>query len=492
MAVITWKNIGSGGGSGGAGAATNLFEVAKGNTDAAFANFNKVLSNQQRTEQDNWDTTKENNTAAFKDMLAGAKSVEELAALEASGQLDASQYGSQIDRDVVRNGADQRKDYLRDAFIKQEEFNDVERVARDAPYLDKIKAHISGADFNNPEVLAQSQTMIADAVANGMSEKTALELNDYLTGNQRGDKRDLQSDQSHKSTLETQALSRASTSQSMHQNKVNFERDTKEYEENQATKDRLKLLDGRTNAFGSMLGEARLTGELSAGDFEKVLLSERTKYIEEYGATGPEADAAVARLKEVYKNSSTLSEDSMAEIGGAIEPNLRMLDVAAQQVKDRQENQKNNNTLYNTPIADPGKTMTGMIDEVNKMEGTTGSWTDKEFTRLLTKGTELFNKGVDVRNGNKTENFTVTQGMMMTALRTLDNAGWFKGGAGGEDKALEKILVDMVTAEGHAERFKQANSIDETSAASLSAIENARKELIKSQTKRYVDEKVKR
>ena len=492
MAVITWKNVGSGGSSSGAGAATNLFEVAKGNTDAAFDNFNKVLSNKQRTDQDNWDTTKDNNTAAFKDMLAGAKSVEELAALEASGQLDASQYGSQIDRNVVRDGADQRKDYLRDAFIKQEEFNDVERIAKDAPFLDSIKAHISGADFNNPEVLAQSQTMIADAVANGMSEKTALELNDYLTGNQRGDKRDLQGDQSHSSTLATQALNRASASQRMQQDNIRFDRDTKDYNENQETKERRKLLDDRTNAFGSMLGEARLKGDMSAGDFEKVLLGERTRYIKEYGATGAEADAAIARLKDVYKNTSTLTEDSLSEIGGAIEPNLRMLDVAAQQVKDRQENHKKNNTLYNTPIADSGKTMTGMIDEVNKMDGTEGSWTDKEFTRLLTKGTELFNKGIDVRNGNKTENFVVTEGMMMTALRTLDNAGWFKGGAGGEDKALEKILVDMVTAEGHAERFKQANSVDETTAASLTAIEQARKELIKSQTKRYVEDNIKR
>lgn len=382
MAVITWKNIGSSGGSGGAGAATNLFEVAKGNTDAAFANFNKVLSNQQRTDQANWDTTKENNTEAFKDMLAGAKSVEELAALEASGQLDASQYGSQIDRDVVRNGADQRKDYLRDAFIKQEEFNDVERIARDAPYLDKIKAHISGADFNNPEVLAQSQSMIADAVANGMSEKTALELNDYLTGNQRGDKRDLQGDQSHSSSMASQALSRASTSQSMHQNNYRFNREVAANVEADTKKNLLKEVNLDARKRGSAFGSAnRENYKLDSDSYT----TELNSLLDAAGGidnlTVQEIDGITKTFKDSINQAHGLNETQTSEFNSLVQPISDRVEREKAIETANYDNELKNNQYIIDPKLDPDVEADKVLKEVN-VDNDNG-WDAQERAKIL-------------------------------------------------------------------------------------------------------------
>lgn len=451
MAVITWKNIGSGGGSG-AGAATNLFEVAKGNTDAAFANFNKVLSNQQRTDQDNWDTTKDNNTAAFKDMLAGAKSVEELAALEASGQLDASQYGSQIDRDVVRNGADQRKDYLRDAFIKQEEFANVERIAKDAPYLDKIKAQISGADFNNPEVVAQSQALIQEAIANGMSEKTGIELNDYLTSNQRGDKSDLQGDQRHNSTLATQALSRASTSQIMNQNNYRFNREVDANVEADTKKNLLKEVNLDARKRGSAFGSAnRENYKLDSDSYT----TELNSLLDAAGGidnlTVQEIDGITKTFKDSINQAHSLNETQTSEFNAMVQPVSDRVERQKLIETTNYDNELKNNQYIIDPKLDPDLEADKAIDAVNKANG--NEWDAQERAKMLPIIRDALANGVWADADGERKRMPVSPAAIKNLLTESygESSTWWDHGG-----SIDTLLRNYVSQPEYQQRLEDA------------------------------------
>lgn len=452
MAVITWKNVGGGGGGSGAGAAANLFEIAKSNTDSAFANFNKVLANQQRTDQENWDTTKDNNTANFKDLLAGAKSVEELAALEASGQLDASQYGAQIDRNVVREGADQRKDYLRDAFIKQEEFANVERIAKDAPYLDKIKAQISGADFNNPEVLAQSQALIQEAVANGMSEKSAIELNDYLTSNQRGDKSDLQGDQRHNSTLATQALNRASTSQSMNQNNYRFNREVTANEEADTKKNLLKEVNLDARKRGAAFGAAnRENYNLDSDSYT----TELNSLLDAAGGidnlTVQEIDGITKTFKDSINQTHGLNETQTAEFNSLVQPISDRVERQKLIETANYDNELKNNQYIIDPKIDPDLEANKAIESVNEANGK--GWDAKERAKMLPVIRDALANGVWATVDGERMRMPVSPAAIKNLLTESygETFTWWDHGG-----SMEKLLENYVNQPEYQQRLNDA------------------------------------
>ena len=256
------------------------------------------------------------------------------------------------------------------------------RSARDAPFLDKIKSHISGADFNNPEVLAQSQTMIADAVANGMSEKTAVELNDYLTGNQRGDKRDLQGDQSHSSTLATQALNRASTSQSMHQNNYRFNREVAANVEADTKKNLLKEVNLDARKRGSAFGSAnRENYKLDSDSYT----TELNSLLDAAGGidnlTVQEIDGITKTFKDSINQAYGLNETQTSEFNSLVQPVSDRVERQKLIETANYDNELKNNQYIIDPKLDPDLEADKAIAEVNDANGK--GWDAKERAKML-------------------------------------------------------------------------------------------------------------
>lgn len=97
---ITWRNL-QGDSSTGAAA---IMDSARGAFNDGFGALQGVLDKEQATAAANWDNTKQNNTNQLMDKYAGYKTPEELAAAQASGELDAlkAQFGNQYDAAAVR------------------------------------------------------------------------------------------------------------------------------------------------------------------------------------------------------------------------------------------------------------------------------------------------------------------------------------------------------------------------------------------------------
>lgn len=97
---ITWRNL-QGESSTGAAA---IMESARGAFNDGFGVLQGVLDKEKATAEANWDNTKQNNTNQLMDKYASYKSPEELAAAQASGELDTlkAQFGNQYDAAAVR------------------------------------------------------------------------------------------------------------------------------------------------------------------------------------------------------------------------------------------------------------------------------------------------------------------------------------------------------------------------------------------------------
>ncbi len=137
-----------------------LFETARRAFNDGIGNFKGIVDSRNELNQQNWDTQKEVNTDQFLDRLAQYKTPEELAAAQASGQLDAlkAQFGGQIDRDAVRGAEQAQADVLMKRIAAQNQYAD-DKTNRDArPLVDQFNGLIANND------LAGARKFLADNV----------------------------------------------------------------------------------------------------------------------------------------------------------------------------------------------------------------------------------------------------------------------------------------------------------------------------------------
>lgn len=138
MAAITWKNVN---GNSDEGVATMLAGAQSG-FNAGFDKLAGTLQEYQTGQKAAWDHGKEANVDAFMDRLSQAKTPEEMAALQSSGELDQmlAGYGAQIDRSAVRNALDTRGDFLRQQATNRMVYDNQSRDQREAEAIDNIQA----------------------------------------------------------------------------------------------------------------------------------------------------------------------------------------------------------------------------------------------------------------------------------------------------------------------------------------------------------------
>lgn len=159
--AITWRNIEGG----------NQMVSMMGMRDAqrsmtdSFQGLQGVLKQYQGQEKANWDAGKEQNTQAFLDRLSQVRTPEELAALQASGQLDRerAQFGAQIDRSAVRNALDTREDFLRQQATNKMAYDNQARDFREADLIDNVLSAYARGDFDAGDKLREGQDFRNDA-----------------------------------------------------------------------------------------------------------------------------------------------------------------------------------------------------------------------------------------------------------------------------------------------------------------------------------------
>jgi hypothetical protein len=97
---ITWRSLQSNPAAGVGG----LIQGAERSFNGAFDTLNNQLKEYQQTDADNWKLGKEQNSNVLMDKLASYKTPEELAAAQASGEIQAlkAQFGAQYDAGAVR------------------------------------------------------------------------------------------------------------------------------------------------------------------------------------------------------------------------------------------------------------------------------------------------------------------------------------------------------------------------------------------------------
>lgn len=90
----------------------------------------------------NWEQQKANNTQMFLDRIAAAKTPEQMAALQASGELDAlrSTFGAQFDARLAREAEDTRTGTLQDRLTKAIQYENTVREDKDRPIKDALLA----------------------------------------------------------------------------------------------------------------------------------------------------------------------------------------------------------------------------------------------------------------------------------------------------------------------------------------------------------------
>ena len=145
-------------------AAGQLLNAAQNSVNTGFDKLTDVFSQYRETDRANWENGKENNTQAFLDRLAQYKTPEELAAAQASGQLDAlkAQFGAQIDRDAVRGAEANQADVLMRRIAAQNQHAD-DKTNRDArPLVEQFNTLIANNDLAGARKFLNENTLGTD------------------------------------------------------------------------------------------------------------------------------------------------------------------------------------------------------------------------------------------------------------------------------------------------------------------------------------------
>ena len=130
MTPITWRNVNSKSNNDAAYLMRGAQEGITGGLDRVAG----VVKGIEQNQQDNYNIVKDNNTNAFKDMMAGFSSEEELNAAVQSGAVQrmADSFGFQADQDVLRNGVKNREESLRSSLTADQQFGQQQQTYQDS------------------------------------------------------------------------------------------------------------------------------------------------------------------------------------------------------------------------------------------------------------------------------------------------------------------------------------------------------------------------
>lgn len=297
--AITWRNVDGGQG---ALAAGRLLQGAEHSFNSGFSGLQGVLKQYQGQEQANWDAGKEMNTQAFMDRLSQVKSPEEMAALQASGELDQLRagFGNQIDRNAVRTALDTRGDFLRQQASNKMAYDNQAQDNADAPIRDQFLAEARQIDVSDPsKVEAQLNLLEARLAESGMSARgqaaTAQGLVD-IRKSLFGDYKTTQDMANDKTRLGLEAT-RTNTQVKEANQRMDFAKTNQDYllQERAATALASQALEGAPDLATARQKYLASSGDLPAEHRDKGLVQLAQLYTKATGIL-PEQDEEIQRI----------------------------------------------------------------------------------------------------------------------------------------------------------------------------------------------------
>ncbi len=197
-APITWRTVQ---GDSQAAAVSNIFEQSRVNLAGGLGALGGVLKDQEVVATRNMAALDEAAKQAYLDQLSGAKTPEQLAALQASGALDAARQGLSVQARAAVRGADEaRTTALRTNLAAEQQFGIGQKDFADAPGREQVKALQAAGKFAEADALAAQLDLRvrSDLIAAGRTGARDQVLRD-------------RTDTAYAQTLEDQAFSRPLT-----------------------------------------------------------------------------------------------------------------------------------------------------------------------------------------------------------------------------------------------------------------------------------------
>jgi|GEM_PF-4660946 len=296
--AITWRNIDAPH----VGGAASLFHQAGQSLNNGFQGLQDVLKQYQGQEKANWDAGKEQNTQAFLDRLSQAKTPEEMAALQASGELDRLKagFGAQVDRTAVRNALDTRGDFLRQQATNKMVYDNQAQDNADAPIRDRFLAEARQIDVSDPKQVESKLNLLEQRLADsGLSARGQAAVAQGLVDIRKslfGDYKTTQDMANDKTRLGLEAT-RTNTQVAEAGQRMKFARDNQEYvlQERAANALASQALEGAPDLATARQKYLASSGDLPAELRNKGLSSLGTLYTQATGIT-PEQDEEIQRM----------------------------------------------------------------------------------------------------------------------------------------------------------------------------------------------------
>ena len=174
MAEITWRTL-----TGGMSAdPSRSLEAAQRSFNAALQPFGDLLAQRERTQAGNVQVGQDAARNEFMDALQGARTMEELSALQSSGRLDQLKAGmNPTTAASVRSALDDRTKGLRDSITQAQTFERAQQTEKERPIRDSIQSMAIAGNFSGArELIKQNGNML-----------NRTELEKFLQDAERGD-----------------------------------------------------------------------------------------------------------------------------------------------------------------------------------------------------------------------------------------------------------------------------------------------------------------
>ena len=150
-APITWRNVEAAN----PGLASRPMEAATNTVNNAFDIFSKLVQQRQGIDNANMAAVEENDKQAYLDRLQQAKTPEEVAALEASGELNALAQGlTATSRAQLRGAAEARLTSTRQGVMAGQQYDDGVIARRDRPREQEVAALLGRGRFEDARLFA--------------------------------------------------------------------------------------------------------------------------------------------------------------------------------------------------------------------------------------------------------------------------------------------------------------------------------------------------
>lgn len=439
-----------------------------------FENLNKLITGTEDIDRKNWDNMKQVNTQNFLDQLAVAKTPEELAAMQASGQLNQMRqgFGNQVDRTAIRSAEEMRVNQLRQNVLAGQEYGDKQLDRSQLATVEQIKALAAQGKTAEAQALfdanpdLRNKGMLMEKVVTG--ERAGKEFQFKINDDTRKGEMHTWTGTKMKDDLLTSAAQRVQMSAAAAASRASaalsgvrakgegMANDIKAMELADAKEEKAytKLLGTFANAHQVELAKAREAG-LPTDTLPKDSDALRSASLQIQQAMGKDFNPLVMQRVIESKGGSLFDGSTGMNATIGRDEREKAAEKAAQEKRDKQ-------ILDNSPAGTGALNPIRDNKEIQEFIGTImGTKDSKPKNALRTQVNKVLTDGYQLKNGEK---IPVTKDILMAAISEVtDDRTWIGkilNNEGSSDTAFKNALDRLMSNEKVIEGLKARQSIE--------------------------------